>query len=302
MDETLRDALARTAAELETHLDHILPRWLPGGGQRLCDAMRYAVMGGGKRLRAFLVIEGTRLCGGDTNAAWRAAAAVECLHAYSLVHDDLPAMDNDDLRRGRPTVHRAFDEATAILAGDALLTHAFHILANPETHPDGDVRAELCLALARGAGAMGMVGGQMLDLAAEGRWPAISQDKDLNAVRQIQGLKTGALIMAAAEMGPIIADDRPARAAMRVYGQALGLAFQIADDLLDLEGSREKAGKAVGKDAALGKATLPSLMGIEAARAEARAQAERAVRALEQIGGDAALLEALAFFAIERDS
>lgn len=297
----LAAALARDAAALETCLDGLLPPIGGDGLGRLGAAMRYGVMGGGKRLRAFLVLEGARLCGAPQTGALRVAAALECLHAYSLVHDDLPAMDNDDLRRGKPTLHHAFDQATAILAGDALQTFAFELIADPLTHKEGAVRAELCLSLAQAAGAQGMAGGQMIDLAAEGRWADVEPPKTETAIRRLQTLKTGALIRCAAQAGAILAQDAAARARLADYGAALGLAFQIADDLLDIEGDAARAGKAVGKDAAQGKATLPRLMGIQAARAEAKRLIEAAQTALMPYGGRAADLIALAFFTINRE-
>jgi farnesyl diphosphate synthase len=228
-------------------------------GGRLGDAMRYATLGGGKRFRPFLLLEAAALFGVSQSQALAAAAAVECVHCYSLVHDDLPAMDDDDLRRGRATLHKAFDEATAILAGDALLTLAFEILARPETDPDPEVRSELVLGLARASGWQGMAGGQMLDLLAE------HTSTDLPGVERIEALKTGALIEFSVSAGAILgrggADER--RALSR-YARAMGLAFQIADDLLDAEGDAAEVGKATAKDVASGKATFVSLLGIEA--------------------------------------
>ncbi len=233
----------------------------------LAAAMRHAVLGGGKRFRPFLVVEGAHMLGLADEAALDAACAVECLHCYSLAHDDLPAMDNDELRRGRPTVWKAFDEATAILAGDALLTFAFELLARPATHADPAVRSELCLALALASGASGMVGGQVLDIASEKGAQGLHS---LAGVTQIQRLKTGALIRFAAEAGAILAGlaaADPQRVALRQYGEAIGAAFQIADDLLDAEGEAGAVGKAVGKDAAAGKATFVTVLGVDGARA-----------------------------------
>jgi farnesyl diphosphate synthase len=259
--------LAESAAALEPVLAQLvdsLSDSAPEGGApaRLVAAMRHALLGGGKRFRPFLLSETARLFGTPPDSATMAAAAVECLHTYSLVHDDLPAMDDDPMRRGRPTVHVAFDEATAILAGDALLTLAFDALARPETHADAAVRSELVAVLAQAAGAGGMVGGQMLDLESEGR-PLGQAD-----ITRLEGMKTGALIAASCEMGAVLAGAGASeREAVRRYGRRLGLAFQIGDDLLDVEGAALDVGKATAKDAARGKATLVRLMGAERARA-----------------------------------
>ncbi|MCT8268398.1 polyprenyl synthetase family protein [Afifella sp. JA880] len=249
---------------LNGELDAVLqPERLDAVGtapERLVAAMRHALLAGGKRLRPFLLAETARLFGRDDECL-RAGAAVECLHTYSLIHDDLPAMDNDDLRRGLPTVHRAFDEATAILAGDTLLTLSFQLLAEPETHPDAMVRSELVLMLAKATGAGGMAGGQMLDLAAE--HATLTADQ----VRNLQAMKTGALIAVSCEMGACLAGaGEEDRAVARDFGAALGLAFQIADDLIDKQSTSEEAGKATGKDEAAGKATLVHLLGAEEAR------------------------------------
>jgi farnesyl diphosphate synthase len=255
--------LAAAGEATEGRLRQLLAADRPGGAEagRLGEAMRYAALGGGKRFRPFLVIETAALFGMAPAAALNAAAAVECIHCYSLAHDDLPAMDDDDLRRGRPTVHKAFDEATAILAGDGLLTLAFEVLARPDTHADAAVRSELVLGLAHASGWEGMAGGQQLDLEAE------DVAQDLADVERIQALKTGALIRFAAEAGAILGRAGPSdRAAVVAYAQKLGLAFQIADDLLDAEGDAAAVGKATGKDAAAGKATFVSLLGIPAAR------------------------------------
>lgn len=272
---------------------------------RLLAAMRHASLGGGKRLRPFLLIETARLFGAGGEGVLRAAAAVEMIHCYSLVHDDLPQMDDDDLRRGRPTVHRAFDEATAILAGDALLTLAFDTLADPATHPDGGVRAELVLRLARASGLGGMVGGQILDLAAEGRWtpdgaPAVLTDAE---IRRLQAMKTGALLRWPLEAGAIFAGaggDDVAR--LGRFGALVGLAFQIADDLLDVEASPEAMGKATGKDAARGKGTLVALHGVEAMKAELARLVEAASAELAPYGERAATLVEAARFVAERQS
>jgi farnesyl diphosphate synthase len=259
--------------------------------------MRYSTLGGGKRLRPFLVMEGARLFGVNENCALRVACAIEMVHCYSLVHDDLPAMDNDDLRRGRPTTHIKYDEATAILAGDGLLTRAFEVLAHPSTHGDAQVRADLVLALAAAAGAEGMVGGQMIDLAAE------HQALDINTITRLQRLKTGALIAFSAEAGAILGKaPAAARQALIGYAHDLGLAFQIADDLLDTEGSAEDVGKKTGKDAARGKATFVSILGIERARSQADMLAEQACGHLDMFAERAELLRQLARFVVERKS
>jgi farnesyl diphosphate synthase len=278
-----------------------LEQWLSQNGQghrapgRLNDAMRYATMGGGKRLRPFLVLESARLCGLTDEAAVNVAAALECVHCYSLAHDDLPAMDDDDMRRGRPTVHKAFDEATAILAGDALLTLAFEILADPTTHADPAIRCALALGLARASGAAGMVGGQMLDLQAPGS--ALGEE----AVLRLQSMKTGALIRFGCEAGAILARaESPLRVALLNYGTALGQAFQLADDLLDVEGDAAVVGKALAKDDAAGKATLVSLIGVEESRRRLAAMVAQAQDALAPFGQKAAILAAAAHFVANR--
>ncbi len=262
---------------------------------RLAEAMRYATLGSGKRLRPFLVLESARLCGVADEDAVNAAAALECVHCYSLVHDDLPAMDDDDLRRGRPTVHRAFDEATAILAGDALLTLAFEILADPATHPDPAIRAGLALGLARGSGRAGMAGGQMLDLEAPGR--ELSETEIL----RLQAMKTGALIRFGCEAGAMLgAAPEDKRQALRDYGKALGQAFQLADDLLDVEGDAAVVGKATAKDAEAGKATLIALIGVDAARVRLSQLQEQACAALAPFGPASSVLEEAAAFVANR--
>lgn len=267
---------------------------------RLREAMRHALLGGGKRLRPFLVIESASLFGIEADRSAAAAAAIECVHSYSLAHDDLPAMDNDEMRRGRPTVWKAFDEWTAILAGDGLLTLAFEILAEPAAHPDPGVRAELTLLLARASGSAGMVGGQALDL----EWEKLdrSSTADADQVRELQSMKTGALITCACEMGAIIGGaDEEARGALRGYGKALGFAFQIADDLLDTEGDARKTGKAVAKDKALGKATLVELWGPSRCR-DLLAELQSDCRtALAAFGDRAEALIAAAEFVATRD-
>jgi len=277
--------LATVGAEIEAELDALLG-FAPRDGEaarprRLVEAMRYAILGGGKRLRPFLVVETARAFGREGAGPRRLGAAIECLHGYSLIHDDLPAMDDDDLRRGRPTVHRAFDEATAILAGDALLTLAFEILAGPATAADGGVRAALCAGLARAAGLAGMVGGQMLDLAAE----RAAAPLDGSAIAQLQAMKTGALLGFSVEAGGLIAGaPETARAPLRAYGDALGAAFQIADDLLDAEGDEAATGKRVGKDADRNKATFVAAFGLKAARARRDALVDEAIAAIDALG------------------
>ena len=270
--------------------------------KRLMDAMRHVALGGGKRLRPFLVVETGVLLGVPRARTLMAGAALECVHCYSLAHDDLPAMDNDDLRRGRPTAHKAFDEATAILAGDGLLTLAFDILARNETHPNPAVRAELVLALARGAGLGGMVGGQMLDLAAEGRFDGGKVQKLGPAdVKQLQAMKTGALLRFGCLAGAILGEANPKqREALDRYGSVLGEAFQIADDLLDVEGDAATVGKATGKDAAVGKGTFVSVLGLDQAKARLKALVGEAEDALSLFGRDGEILKMAARFVAER--
>ncbi len=296
MTESLSQALAHVAAEVEQALEDLLP--VPDAAEaRVIEAMRYAVLGGGKRMRAFLVMESAALFGVDRRCAARVAASVEMLHAYSLVHDDLPAMDDDDMRRGKPSTHKAFDEATAILAGDALLTRAFEVLAEPDTHSVAEARCELVLALGHAAGARGMVGGQMIDIEAEGR--QLTADE----IGRLQALKTGRLIQYSAEAGAILGRATPTqRHLLAAYGRDVGAAFQIADDLLDVEGTAEETGKATGKDAAAGKATLVAILGIERARSQADALAAQAAHHLDSFGEKAEHLRALASFVVARRS
>ena len=303
---TFRQRLDSVAADTEALLglllgDTMLPeeRARP---KRLMDAMRHVALGGGKRLRPFLVVETGVLLGVPRARTLMAGAALECVHCYSLAHDDLPAMDNDDLRRGRPTAHKQFDEATAILAGDGLLTLAFDILARNETHPNPAVRAELVLALARGAGLGGMVGGQMLDLAAEGRFDGGKVQK-LGAaeVKQLQAMKTGALLRFGCLAGAILGEADPQqREALDRYGSVLGEAFQIADDLLDVEGDAATVGKATGKDAAVGKGTFVSVLGVDQAKARLKALVGEAEDALAPFGRDGDILKMAARFVAER--
>jgi farnesyl diphosphate synthase len=298
--------LEAAAAETETLLERLTASApLPGEldrPARLLEAMRYASLGGGKRFRPFLVVESAALFDVPRPHALMAGAALECVHCYSLVHDDLPAMDNDALRRGQPTAHKKFDEATAILAGDGLLTFAFDILARPQTHPDAAVRIALVAALARAAGIGGMAGGQMLDLAAEGRFAGHTPLKlGENDVRLLQAMKTGALLRFGCEAGGILAAAGAAqRGALARYGSALGEAFQIADDLLDLEGDPALVGKSTGKDAAAGKATMVSALGPAGAKTRLARLVAEAEAALAPFGQKAAILIEGAHFVAER--
>jgi len=306
-DAAFQDRLARVARDTQALLDRLLAT-TPIDGERarpvrLLDVMRYASLGGGKRLRPFLVVESAALFDVSRQNSLMAGAALECVHCYSLAHDDLPAMDNDDLRRGRPTAHKAFDEASAILAGDGLLTFAFDILSRPETHPDVEVRLELVSALARAAGLGGMVGGQMLDLAAEGRFDAAPAPAELSEqdVKVLQAMKTGALLRFGCLAGSILGKANPSqRAALEHYGSALGEAFQIADDLLDVEGDPATVGKATGKDAAAHKATLVGVLGPAAARRRLENLVSEAQAALSAFGSDADVLKAAARFVATR--
>jgi farnesyl diphosphate synthase len=301
-----QDRLNQVAKDAESLLDQLFGSALASDElarpARLLDAMRYASLGAGKRFRPFLVVESASLFGVPREQALLAGVALECVHCYSLVHDDLPAMDNDDLRRGQPTAHKAFDEATAILAGDGLLTFAFDILARPETHPNAAVRIDLVLALARAAGLGGMVGGQMLDLAAEGRFDrGVPQQLGEAEVATLQAMKTGALLKFACRAGAILGQASAAqREALDRYGTAVGKAFQIADDLLDVEGDPALVGKQTGKDAEAGKATIVGLLGLEGARARLRTLVAEAEAALAPFGASAAVLIAGARFVAER--
>jgi farnesyl diphosphate synthase len=293
---TFTERLEAHASHVERHLDHWLTRERLGDvPNRLLEAMRYGSLGGGKRFRPFLVIESAALFGVGVEQALNAACALECVHCYSLVHDDLPAMDNDDLRRGRPTVHKAFDEATAILAGDTLLTVAFEILADPTTHPNPGVRAALGLALARASGGAGMAGGQMLDLEAPGKTLGERE------IRKLQAMKTGALITFGCVAGGILGETSEKNiAALRSYGDALGAAFQLADDLLDAEGDAAVVGKATGKDQEAGKGTLVSLLGLEAAHAKLQDLKNEALAALTPFRPHEAMLAGAAEFMVAR--
>src|SRR5580692_1005912 len=303
---SFQDHLNQIAKDTDALLDQLLAagpvRYELGRPQRLLEAMRYASLGAGKRFRPFLVVESAALFGVPRPQALAVGAALECVHCYSLVHDDLPAMDNDELRRGRPTVHKAFDEATAILAGDGLLTFAFDILSRPETHPNPAVRIELVTALARAAGLGGMAGGQMLDLAAEGRFSGHGPERlGESEVRTLQAMKTGALLQFACEAGGMLGLATAAqRQALRRYGSAVGQAFQIADDLLDLEGDPALVGKQTGKDAGAGKATMVGVLGTAGAKAKLRELVAAAEQALSPFGAAAAILVEGANFVADR--
>jgi farnesyl diphosphate synthase len=308
MSSGFQAQLSRVAAETETLLTQLLAAQPLAGErarpQRLLEAMRYACLNGGKRFRPFLVVASASLFDVPHARALMAGAALECIHCYSLVHDDLPAMDDDDLRRGQPTAHKKFDEATAILAGDGLLTFAFDILAREDTHPDAGVRLELVMALARSAGLGGMVGGQMLDLAAEGRFDGGQPQKfDEAGVATLQGMKTGALLRFACDAGAILGKaDATKRKALTQFGSVIGEAFQIADDLLDIESDAATLGKAAGKDADAGKATLVSVYGVAKAKEQLRALVAKAEQVLDVFGESAAVLKEAAHFVAERKS
>jgi farnesyl diphosphate synthase len=291
---TVDEAAAVTVKLTDSIIDGLLR--VPSGLEaRVYEAMRYSALAPGKRLRPLLVLASARLFGVDRRSALQVAAAIEMVHAYSLIHDDLPAMDDSDLRRGRPTCHKAFDDATAVLAGDGLLTMAFEALSHPDTHGDPAVRCELVAALAAAAGGAGMVGGQMIDLIAE------TQILDIGAITRLQRMKTGALIAYSCEAGAILAKaPLELRLALRGYAHDLGLAFQIADDLLDVEGSAEETGKPVGADAAAGKATFVSILGVKRARAQAELLINQAVAHLDLFEQRAELLRQVARFVIDR--
>ncbi len=307
-DETsFQAALIATGEAIEGLLDEILAEHpLVGETTRpknLRAAMRHGALGGGKRLRPFLLSESARLCGADAQAALLAGAALELVHCYSLVHDDLPAMDNDDLRRGRPTVHKVYDDALAILAGDSLLTLAFDVMARPAIHPDANVRLDLVRGLARASGIGGMAGGQALDLEAEGRYSENKKPLALTSdeIRQLQAMKTGALLLFAVEAGGILgkASDRT-RKALADYGRAVGATFQIADDILDVEADTSTLGKSAGKDSEQGKGTLVALLGLDSAKAERDRLARTALEALAGFGPEADRLRATARFIVQR--
>jgi farnesyl diphosphate synthase len=293
---TVDEAAAATAKLTDSLINRLLSA-PPGLEARVYEAMRYSALAPGKRLRPLLVLASARLFGVARTSALQVAAAIEMVHAYSLIHDDLPAMDNSDLRRGRPTCHKAFDDATAVLAGDGLLTMAFEVLSHPDTHGDPAVRCELVSSLAAAAGSAGMVGGQMIDLIAE------TQILDIGAIIRLQRMKTGALIAFSCEAGAILAKaPHELRTALRGYAHDLGLAFQIADDLLDVEGSTAETGKPVGADAAAGKATFVSILGVERARAQAELLINQAVAHLDLFEQRAELLRQVARFVVNRRS
>ena len=294
-DTLLAESLERIAREIDVTFDGLLP--LPQDSRRrLVEAMRYAAIGGGKRLRPLLLTSTAEMYGVDRDAALRAAVAVESIHVYSLIHDDLPCMDDDALRHGKPTVHCAFDEATAVLAGDALHAFAFELLADVATSGDPFIRAELVQTLGTASGFQGMAGGQMMDMLAT------EASMDLQTVTRLQQLKTGALLGAAVEMGAILGHVQPeGRTHLRGYARDIGLAFQIVDDLLDHEGDEAAAGKALRKDAEAGKQTFVSLLGPERARSQAEMLVEQAITHLKQHGREADLLRALARYIVERD-
>ncbi|MEO9903381.1 polyprenyl synthetase family protein [Nisaea sp.] len=290
----LKDAMATTAREVERVMDFLLPK-ADDAEARVFEAMRYSSLGGGKRLRPFIVTQSAKMFAVDERCALRVGAAVEFLHCYSLIHDDLPAMDDSDLRRGRPSCHKKFDEATAILAGDGLQALAFEVLSAEETSSDAFVRAKLVSGLAKASGGEGMVGGQMIDLLAE------DTELDIGAITRMQRMKTGEIFAFAATSGAIMghASERHVHA-LHSFAQELGLAFQIADDLLDETGDSNTTGKPVGKDGEAGKATFVSVLGVERARSQARLLAEQAARALDLFGERADLLKQVAAYVVDR--
>lgn len=293
----LGEAIRDIQAEIDSVFDALLP--VPNDtSARLVEAMRYAAIGGGKRVRPLLVCSTASLFGVSRDAALRAGAAIEAIHVYSLIHDDLPCMDNDDLRHGKPTLHKTYDEATAVLAGDALHALAFEILADDATSEDPFTRSELILTLGQASGMSGMAGGQMMDMVADEQGVTY----DLQAITRLQQLKTGALLAASVEMGAILGKVPPqGRAHLRAYARDIGLAFQIADDLLDVEGDVGKAGKALRKDNEQGKQTFVTLMGVDQAREQARALVDQAILRLASYGAEADVLRALARYIVERD-
>jgi farnesyl diphosphate synthase len=293
---SLSEALAQCADAVNAELDHLLP--IPDGPEsRVVESMRYSALDGGKRLRPFLVMQSARLFNVSESSALRVAAAIEMVHCYSLIHDDLPCMDNDDLRRGRPTNHRQFDEQTALLAGDALLTKSFEVLAAEPTHSDPAVRCELVWELAHASGSAGMVGGQMVDLRAA------EFAMDVQAITRLQQMKTGRLFDFSCIAGAVLAKaPHQQRQALKNFAHDMGLAFQIADDLLDVEGDTATVGKQTGKDADAGKATFISLLGVERARAQADMLADQAIRHLDSFDEKADFLRATAKFVVNRRS
>ena len=293
----LGEAIRNIQSEIDSVFDALLP--IPDDtSARLIEAMRYAAIGGGKRVRPLLVCSTASLFGVSRDAALRAGAAIEAIHVYSLIHDDLPCMDNDDLRHGKPTLHKAYNEATAVLTGDALHALAFEILADDATSEDPFTRSELILTLGQASGMSGMAGGQMMDMVADEE----GVKYDLQAITRLQQLKTGALLAASVEMGAILGKVAPqGRMHLRAYARDIGLAFQIADDLLDVEGDFDKAGKALRKDDEQGKQTFVTLMGVDKAREQARALVDQAVLRLASYGAEADILRALARYIVERD-
>lgn len=291
----LHHAIERISHDIDASFDQIL--LAPNDSRkRLYEAMRYSAIGGGKRLRPLLLTATADIFNVDRVSSVHAATAVEAIHVYSLIHDDLPCMDDDDLRRGKATTHRAFDEATAVLAGDSLLALAFEILSDPSVHADPFVRSECIAALAKASGPAGMAGGQMMDLEAE------KNSLDLATITRLQQLKTGALIDVSVELGAILGHvQEDGRVHLRGYARNIGLAFQIADDIIDVEGDADKAGKALQKDAIAGKETFVSLMGIDRAKEQARHLVEQAIEHLSSYGKEADLLRAIAAYIIERD-
>ncbi len=316
MQDKLQHSLSETSSTLDRIMGELLPSNMqvtnrvislhsreeeqdvgvaPEGEAKVIEAMRYSALAGGKRLRPFLTVESAKLFGVNPDAALLTAAAIEFVHTYSLVHDDLPAMDNDDFRRGKPSCHKQFGEAAAILAGDALLTYAFEVLANPRIHADANVRCELIRSVARASGVRGMVGGQMMDLDAE------HQNLSADEVIRLQRLKTGELFAVSCEAGAILGKAaEPLRARLQRYAHDMGLAFQITDDLLDVEGTRTETGKGVKKDAAAGKATLISVLGVDRAREQATTLANQAIDHLSAFDHRAEQLRALASFVVTR--
>ncbi|ARJ67736.1 farnesyl-diphosphate synthase [Magnetospirillum sp. ME-1] len=296
MSSRLTEALTVVSQAVNSELDRLLPV-SDAPDSRVHEAMRYASLDGGKRLRPFLVMQSASLFNVAESSAIRVACAIEMIHCYSLVHDDLPCMDDDDLRRGRPTCHKAFDEATALLAGDALLTKAFEVLVNPATHADPSVRCELVADLAHASGGQGMVGGQMIDLQAH------TLDLDVAGITRLQQLKTGRLFSFSCEAGAVLGKAHgELRLALRNYAHDLGLAFQIADDILDVEGDVAEVGKRLNKDADAGKATFVSLLGLERAKSQADMLAEQACRHLDPFGEKADLMRDVARFVVRRRS
>ena len=295
MPPRLGEAFERVQGDIDRAFDAFLP--VPDDSRaRLVEAMRYAAIGAGKRMRPLLLVATSELFGVNRNAAINAGCAVEAIHAYSLIHDDLPCMDDDAMRHGKPSVHKAFDDATAVLAGDCLHALAFDILTQLDTSADPFVRSELVATLARASGHDGMAGGQMMDIVSQ------EENYDLRQITRLQQLKTGALLAASVEMGAVLGRVPPeGRAHLRAYARDIGLAFQIADDLLDVEGDEAKAGKALRKDEEQGKQTFVTLMGVEQARAQATMLVEQAGRHLSSYGEDARLLVELADFVVKRD-